>query len=117
MSSINPVIFLQGAVEERGDQLAQELTDSCLAGAGQFCTSPNLILLMESDVAESLLQKVADAFKERPAQPLVSSCGRKHLSKGVAALLHAGAQLATRGNLIDRPGHRYATMLPRSTDN
>ncbi len=40
MSSINPVIFLPGALTERSAQLAQELVDSCLAGSGQFCTSP-----------------------------------------------------------------------------
>jgi len=115
MSSINPVIFLPGALAERGDQLATELTDSCLAGSGQFCTSPNLILLMESDQAESLLQKVADAFKERPAQPLLSSGGRKHLSEGVAALREAGAQLAVGGEVVDGPGYRYANTLLRTT--
>src|SRR5580698_1221296 len=59
MSSINPVIFLPGALAERGGQLAQELADSCLAGSGQFCTSPNLILLLQSDTTETLLQKIA----------------------------------------------------------
>jgi NADP-dependent aldehyde dehydrogenase len=114
MSSINPVIFLPGAIAERGDQLAQELTDSCLAGSGQFCTSPNLILLIESDEAESLLQKVANAFKERPSQPLLSSGGRQHLSEGVAALRDAGAQLAAGGDIVDGPGYRYANTLLRA---
>src|ERR1700759_5512930 len=41
MSSINPVIFLPGALAERPEQLATELVDSVLAGTGQFCTSPN----------------------------------------------------------------------------
>src|SRR6202012_502474 len=36
MSSINPVIFLPGALSENGDALAKELADSCLAGSGQF---------------------------------------------------------------------------------
>ncbi|HEY6413621.1 MAG TPA: aldehyde dehydrogenase (NADP(+)) [Edaphobacter sp.] len=114
MSSINPVIFLPGALEERGDQLAQELADSCLAGSGQFCTSPNLILLLQSDAAETLLQKVTTIFKDRPSQPLLSSGGREHLSQGVTALRDAGAQLVTGGDIADGPGYRYANTLLRA---
>ncbi len=115
MSSINPVLFLQGALKERGDQLAQELTDSCLAGAGQFCTSPNLILAVEGSEAESLVAQVAKAFKERPSQPLLSSSGRRQLAEGVAALRDAGAQLAAGGEVVDGAAYRYANTLLRAT--
>ncbi len=115
MSSINPVIFLPGALAERGDQLAQELADSCLAGSGQFCTSPNLILLLQSDASEALIQKVATIFKDRPSQPLLSSGGREHLSQGVTALRDAGAQLVTGGDVAGGPGYRYANTLLRAT--
>ena len=115
MSSINPVIFLPGALAERGDQLAQELADSCLAGSGQFCTSPNLILLLQSDATETLLQKVATIFNDRPSQPLLSSGGRDHLSQGVTALRDAGAQLVTGGTIAGGPGYRYANTLLRAT--
>jgi 2,5-dioxopentanoate dehydrogenase len=115
MSSINPVIFLPGSLAERGDQLAQELADSCLAGSGQFCTSPNLILLVQSEASEALIQKVAAIFKERPSQPLLSSGGREHLSQGVTALRNAGAQLVTGGEISDGPGYRYANTLLHTT--
>jgi NADP-dependent aldehyde dehydrogenase len=72
-------------------------------------------LLIESDEAESLLQKVANAFKERPSQPLLSSGGRQHLSAGVAALRDAGARLAAGGDVVDGPGYRYANTLLRAT--
>jgi alpha-ketoglutaric semialdehyde dehydrogenase len=115
MSSINPVIFLPGAMAERGEQLAQELVDSCLAGVGQFCTSPNLILLWEGDAAESLLAHVAKSFGERTPQPLLSAAGREHIRSGVDALVSAGAHLVTGGAFAEGLGYRYANTLLRAS--
>jgi len=115
MSSINPVIFLPGALAEDEERLARELADSCLAGAGQFCTSPNLILLWEGPKAESLLSSVAATFSERAPQPLLSIAGRQHLQAGVSALVDAGARLLTGGQVIEGSGYRYANTLLRAT--
>jgi len=115
MSSINPVIFLPGALAERSEQLAQELVDSCLAGAGQFCTSPNLVLAFETPQTEPFLAQIAKSFSERPTQPLLSAAGRKQLHQGVTALTAAGAQLVTGGDLAPGAGYRYANTLLRTT--
>src|SRR3981189_1095077 len=94
MSSINPVIFLPGAIAERPEQLATELVDSVLAGSGQFCTSPNLLLPFETPEnkpqTESFLNQIAKSFQERPTQPLLSAAGRRQLHQGVTALTSAG---------------------------
>lgn len=115
MSSINPVIFLPGSLAEEGERLAKELADSCLAGAGQFCTSPNLILLWKNAEAEALLASVARAFSERPAQPLLSSAGRNQLDAGVNALVSAGASLMSGGKSLNSSGFCYANTLLRTT--
>jgi alpha-ketoglutaric semialdehyde dehydrogenase len=115
MSSINPVIFLPGALAERSEQLAQELVDSVLAGSGQFCTSPNLLLVFETPQTEAFLAQIAKSFSERPAQPLLSAAGRKQLQQGVTALTTAGAQLVTGGDLAPGEGYRYANTLLRAT--
>jgi NADP-dependent aldehyde dehydrogenase len=119
MSSINPVIFLPGAMAERPEQLATELVDSVLAGSGQFCTSPNLILAFEipenKSHTESFLNQITKSFKERPAQPLLSGGGRKQLHQGVTALTSAGAQLVTGGDNAPGDGYRYANTLLRAT--
>jgi 2,5-dioxopentanoate dehydrogenase len=115
MSSINPVIFLPGALAEEEERLARELVDSCLAGAGQFCTSPNLVVLWDGPVAESFLNSVAKAFNERPTQPLLSSAGRKQLHAGVTALVDASAELVTGGKPADGDGARYENTLLRTT--
>jgi NADP-dependent aldehyde dehydrogenase len=123
MSSINPVIFLSGALAERTEQLAQELVDSVLAGSGQFCTSPNLLLVFETpenksqtkSQTEAFLAQIAKSFTERPAQPLLSAAGRKQLQQGVTALATAGAQLVTGGDQASGEGYRYANTLLRAT--
>src|SRR3954453_12816939 len=40
LSSINPVVILPGALEERLDDIANQFATSCLMGTGQFCTNP-----------------------------------------------------------------------------
>jgi len=115
MSSINPVIFLPGALTEDANRLAQELADSCLAAAGQFCTSPNLILLWNGEDSERFLALVSKAFSERSPQTLLSSVGRKQLELGVNALVSAGAELVTGGSNVDGAGCRFANTLLRAT--
>jgi alpha-ketoglutaric semialdehyde dehydrogenase len=107
MSSINPVVLLPGALAERLAEIAQELIDSCLAGAGQFCTSPNLILMLENSSAEELLDRVAKVFQERSPQPLLSSFGLSQMHSGVQSLVKAGAALVTGGGVAQGAGYRH----------
>ena len=55
LSSINPVVVLQGALQERSEEIADELTTSCLMGAGQFCTNPGLILVQDGAETEAFV--------------------------------------------------------------
>lgn len=115
MSSINPVIFLPGALAEKEEQLAKDLVDSCLAASGQFCTSPNLILLWQNEQAEFFLQRVAKTFQERAPQTLLSANGRAQLAAGVKELRAAGANLITGGEAVDGSSSRYANTLLRAS--
>jgi len=118
MSSINPVIFLPAALHGAEALLATELAESCLAASGQFCTSPNLILLWQGPSADVLLEAVAAIFRERAPQPLLSFAGLEQLDAGVAALVGAGAQWIAGGHRIETPeasGFRYANTLLRAT--
>lgn len=59
MSSVNPVVILEGALRERADTIAAGLVSSCTQGLGQFCTQPGLHILLRSPVAEEFVDKVA----------------------------------------------------------
>ncbi len=115
MSSLNPVIFLPGALKERGDQLVTELADSCLAGSGQFCTSPNLILAIEGEETERLEAAYADIVSKRAPGPLLSAGGLKGLDANVHALIKAGATVITGAEVAVGDGYRYKNTLLRAT--
>jgi len=46
MGSLNPLIILPGAIQERGAAMAKDLAGSILLGGGQFCTKPGVILMV-----------------------------------------------------------------------
>lgn len=95
MSSLNPIVILPGALAERGEILAPEVADSGLAGAGQFCTSPNLLFLLESPEADRFVHALVKLYSERASAPLLSRSGRDALHRSVQALVSSGAQVLT----------------------
>jgi alpha-ketoglutaric semialdehyde dehydrogenase len=111
MSSVNPVIFLPGAIAERRDELVRELADSALAGSGQFCTSPNIVVLPEGPDADAIIEALAAIFNQRTPQPLLSTAGRDHLHNAVTALNTAGARLVTGGAPAEGHATCYSNTL------
>jgi len=49
MGSLNPLVILPGALQERAAKIGEGLAASVLLGAGQFCTKPGLIFLLEGN--------------------------------------------------------------------
>jgi NADP-dependent aldehyde dehydrogenase len=113
LSSENPVVILPGALAERGAKLAEELTGSCLLGTGQFCTSPNLVLLIAGDAAEQFIASVKSRLEAAPVGPLLSSAVARSLASSVKILQGAGARLLTGGKPVEKPGSYYANTLLR----
>jgi 2,5-dioxopentanoate dehydrogenase len=113
MSSLNPVVFLANGLQEHGSQWASQLAESCLAGAGQFCTRPNLVFLFDGDASENFLSELAMAFMDRTPAPLLSGTGRDRLHAAISALRLAGAERVTGAEVTPGPGYRYANTLLR----
>ena len=111
MSSLNPIVILPGALEERGEALPVELADSCLAASGQFCTSPNVILAIAGEGATALQAALAAALASRASGTIFSEGGLAGLNKTVHALLDAGATLVTGGAPLEGEGFRYKNTL------
>ncbi len=97
LSSINPVVLLPGAVTQRTAELAEQFTGSCLMGAGQFCTNPGLVLLIDSPEATGLLADIAQRFTAAPVGTLLGSGVLRHLNDGVQTLLKNGATVLAGG--------------------
>jgi NADP-dependent aldehyde dehydrogenase len=101
MSSLNPIVFLPGALTERGEKLVTETADSGLAASGQFCTSPNLLFMIDGPEAQTFVTSLTKIYGERKPAPLLSKGGLHHLEKGVEQLVGAGAELLTGGSVAE----------------
>lgn len=115
LSSVNPVLILPGALAERGDALAGELAGSCLLAAGQFCTSPGIVLLFAGEPAERFLAAVKARLEAASPGPLLSAGVLRSLGESVEGWRAAGAQLLCGGSPLPPPGYRYQNTLLRAS--
>ena len=113
MSSINPVVLLEGAIEERGEKLAEEFFASCTMGAGQFCTNPGLIILPDSPAGHRFVEAAASRFSAAEGGVLLGRGVREGLVSAVARLQAAGAELLCGGQPLPGPAVRFANTLLR----
>tara|TARA_B110000091_G_scaffold140166_1_gene149803 strand:- start:2868 stop:4445 length:1578 start_codon:yes stop_codon:yes gene_type:complete len=60
MGSINPVIILPKALENRKADIAKTYASSITLGTGQFCTNPGLLLGIKSDALTSFINNVSE---------------------------------------------------------
>jgi NADP-dependent aldehyde dehydrogenase len=117
MSSLNPVLFLPQGLKENAEKWARELADSCTLGSGQFCTRPNVAMVVASDATETFMKELTSAMASREPHALLSSTTRDQLHESVEALQHAGAKLLTGGKNVPGKGYRYASTLLRVSGN
>ncbi len=115
LSSINPVVILPGALQERGDELVGEFTTSCLMGTGQFCTNPGLVLLMDDERSRKFAADVATAFDEAAAGVLLSSGVASSLSAGLDRVLSLGAERLTKNTSCSPEGFRCPNTILSTT--
>ncbi|MGC0252187.1 aldehyde dehydrogenase (NADP(+)) [Pseudactinotalea sp. Z1748] len=122
MSSLNPVIVFDSALEGDLDTLAQGFVTSVTGSSGQLCTVPGLIFVPEG--------ARGDAFAAAVGRALAASQGQSMLTESIATSWTEGVQtLARQGgvNLIGEgePGTGesapapvvYGTDLPTFTSN
>jgi alpha-ketoglutaric semialdehyde dehydrogenase len=58
MGSVNPVVLLPKMLEEEMDKWSTHISDSIMAGTGQFCTSPGLIFMLKNDTSTTFIQQL-----------------------------------------------------------
>ncbi len=115
LSSVNPVVILPGALEERLEAIAGEFATSCLMGTGQFCTNPGLLVLVAGDATERFLETVVGKFKAAPVGTLLSAGVAKSLSQGIGQLIRAGAHTLVGGKVAGGKGYCHGNTLLRAT--
>lgn len=73
MGSINPIVFLPEAINEKAEELANKYAASITLGAGQFCTNPGLLLAIESPALSRFKETIAHAIKAIPSATMLTA--------------------------------------------
>lgn len=92
LGSINPLIALDAALEQDGDNLAKTLAASITLGCGQFCTSPGVIVVQAGAISECFISSLAETLRPIKTHRMLTSSMKKGFddaSRTVAA--HAKA--------------------------
>ena len=113
LSSVNPVVLLPSILEEKSTALAEEFTSSCLMGAGQFCTNPGMVIVIESAATKSFIEAVVSQFKAATPGTLLSASVEKSLHKSHDILIRAGAKLLCGSGVGNGTGYNVANTLLR----
>ena len=103
LSSVNPILVLPGALQERKDAIVDELSSSLLLGTGQFCTSPGLVVVLDAPEADGFVAGVGQRLAQAPSGVLLGAGVQESLGASVQVLEAAGAETVTGGSAVDAP--------------
>jgi NADP-dependent aldehyde dehydrogenase len=111
MSSINPVFVLPGALQERGEEVAGEFATSCLMGAGQFCTNPGLVVVVNDEAGRALVERAAGKLGAAPAGVLLGEGGPRLIREAVGLMVEKGAEIVVGGSEAEGAGYSFQNTL------
>lgn len=98
MSSINPVVIFKNALASRGASIAKVLVGALTLGAGQFCTNPGLVLVLDGDGYSDLVGSAKEALKDIPSATMLTPGICRSYRAGVDALeAHSAVTTVARG--------------------
>jgi acyl-CoA reductase-like NAD-dependent aldehyde dehydrogenase len=72
LGSTNPVIGFPQALAAGGRELAQKLAASMTLGAGQFCTSPGVLLVLDRPESKTFMGLLADCLRQAQTHPMLT---------------------------------------------
>ncbi|MEO1258663.1 MAG: aldehyde dehydrogenase (NADP(+)) [Bacteroidota bacterium] len=107
MGSVNPVIILQGARDQWGNEIAKTLAGSVALGAGQFCTNPGLVFVPENG-HEAFADALASAMQAANGQCMLNNNIFNNYFK---RLEHALAQNGVKAIQLSK-GSKSENVLP-----
>lgn len=100
LSSVNPMVFLPGAIREHGEQLVNRYSNICLKGTGQFCTQPGLAIVIDGEESQQFIAAIKAKFDDATPGTLGSRKTLDKLIEKMAVLKQAGAQVISDVELL-----------------
>ena len=83
LGSINPVVVLPNALEGQGQELARTLAQSITNGAGQFCTSPGVIVAFAGEAADRFVATLSSELGAIKPHAMLTPAIRSGFESGV----------------------------------
>lgn len=115
MSSINPVFALASALQTRGEEIAKGFVASLNMGAGQFCTSPGLVIAEKDSALDGFIEAAADALKESASQTMLTPGIYEAYQQGMGRLArHDRVREIARGRVGETPNQCQAALFMTS---
>lgn len=112
MGSINPVVFLPKAVNNRLQTLADTFVDSVTLGTGQFCTNPGLALILDMPETDSFIQAVGQKMESRACGVLLNAGVEANLGGAVAqTTARAGVEVIAGGKAVELESYSYSNTV------
>jgi NADP-dependent aldehyde dehydrogenase len=82
MGSTNPMFLLPQKIKAESSNLATQLANSVNLGAGQFCTNPGLLVLVEDENTGEFIEHLRNAFQELTPLTMLNEGIFKNFEKG-----------------------------------
>jgi len=114
MGSVNPVIMLPSAMDNKTEALANGLATSMTMGVGQFCTSPGLVFTVKSKSTDQFYKMLTDLLKEIPAATMLSHKICESYSNKLADTT-TNESVTTLLNFTNKGGNDIAPSLLKTT--
>ncbi len=103
MGSVNPMFVLPGKIKEEAREQAVLIAKSVLLGAGQFCTSPGLVFVPDSDNTETFLEAMAKTFNEAGEEKML----HKGIVSGYYDALESTLKVKGVDQIVRKTGSEY----------
>lgn len=118
MGSINPVVVLPSALEEKGNYWAEQYAASIMLGAGQFCTNPGLILGLKSKTLDTFISTLGkEIAKLEPSCMLHPNIYGNYEQGKQTAVAQAGTRSITAFETEPQPYFAQQLVLTTEGEN
>jgi NADP-dependent aldehyde dehydrogenase len=112
MGSSNPVFILPGALKERSQKIADDLTASVTMGVGQFCTNPGLIFIEQSEEATQFVSALGNKIREASSGVMLNGNIRNNFEDGLGKLSNTkGVNTIAKGKDYNDQGYGTSAHL------
>ena len=111
LGSLNPLVILPGAADERPAALADGLHASFTGSGGQLCTKPGLAYIPTGTSGDVVVGRLRELVDDAPAATMLTEGMRDAFSTGIDTLVAAGASVIARGDTGEGGGANAAPVL------